>query len=148
MALPGLTRAEAIHTREFWFLLIALFLTAGSLIGTTAHSVPMLAERGLGLVLATTAVSCFFFGGVLGQLTSGFISDRINSSRIVAPYFLAGLIGAMFVHTAKNSALMLCSAVIMGMGQGGRNCFLSLFDIALLWSARLWEYLLLLLCRK
>jgi MFS family permease len=121
--LPGMTRAEALKMRTFWFLLLAIFLASMALIGTTAHAVPMLTERGFSSLVATTAVSCFFSGGVVGQLTSGFIADRVNSSRIVAPYFAAALLGAMVVHTTASTVVLLSGAFVMGMGQGAEIAF-------------------------
>jgi MFS family permease len=121
--LPGLTRAEAVHTRAFWLLLPAIFLASMALIGTTAHAVPMLTERGFSSLIGTTAISCFFFGGIAGQLTSGYISDRIDSPRVAVPYFFLALVGAMIVHLATNTVVLLGGAVLMGMGQGAEIAF-------------------------
>jgi len=122
-ALPGLTRAEALRTPSFWLLTPAIFLASMALIGTTAHAVPMLTERGFTSLIGTTAISCFFFGGIAGQLTSGFFSDRIDSPRVALPYFLCALIGAMVVHVTHNQAVLLGGAVLMGMGQGAEIAF-------------------------
>jgi MFS family permease len=121
--LPGLTRAEALRTPSFWLLTPAIFLASMALIGTTAHAVPMLTERGFTSLIGTTAISCFFFGGIAGQLTSGFFSDRIDSPRVALPYFLCALIGAMVVHVTRNQAVLLGGAVLMGMGQGAEIAF-------------------------
>jgi MFS family permease len=122
-ALPGLTRAEALRTRSFWLLFPAIFLASMALIGTTAHAVPMLTERGFSSLIGATTISCFFFGGIAGQLTSGFFSDRIDSPRVALPYFACALLGAMVVHLATNQVVLLGGAVLMGMGQGAEIAF-------------------------
>jgi MFS family permease len=121
--LPGLTRAQAIRTPTFWLIFAAIFLASMALIGTTAHAVPLLTERGFSSLIGTTAISCFFFGGIAGQLTAGFVADRINSQRVVLPYFLSALVGAMIVHTATQTGVLLGGALLMGLGQGAEIAF-------------------------
>ena len=121
--LPGLTRAEAIRTPTFWLIFAAILLASMALIGTTAHAVPLLTERGFTSLIGTTVVSCFFCGGVAGQLSSGYIADRVDSQRIVLPYFAAALVGAMIVHRATSVPVLLGGAVLMGMGQGAEIAF-------------------------
>ena len=116
--LPGLTRAEAMRTRTFWLILAAILLASMGLIGTTAHAVPLLGERGFSPLIGTTVLSCFFFGAVGGQLTSGIVADRINSQRVLLPYFVAALVGTMVVHNATSTPILLAGAVLMGVGQG------------------------------
>lgn len=122
-SLPGLTRSEAVRTPTFWLIFAAIFLASMALIGTTAHAVPLLTERGFSSLIGTTAISCFFFGGVAGQLTAGYVADRINSQRVVLPYFLAALVGAMIVHTATQTSVLLGGAALMGLGQGAEIAF-------------------------
>jgi MFS family permease len=120
---PGLTRAEAIRTRTFWFLFLAIFLASMALIGTNGHAVPMLTERGFTSLIGVTAISCFFAGGVLGQLTAGAIADRIDSSRVVVPFFVFALVGVLIVHTTKIVPVLLGGAFVMGLGQGAEIAF-------------------------
>jgi len=121
--LPGLTRNEALRTKSFWLIFFAILLASMALIGTTAHVVPLLTERGFSSLIGTTVVSCFFFGGVAGQLTAGFIADRVNSQRVVLPYFASALIGAMIVHRATSVPVLLGGALFMGLGQGAEIAF-------------------------
>jgi MFS family permease len=121
--LPGLTLKEALRTKSFYLIFGAIFLASMSLIGTTAHAVPMLTERGFSILIGATAVSCFFFGGVAGQLSSGFVADRVDSPKIALPYFFSALIGAVVVHTATSRGVLLGGAVFMGMGQGAEIAF-------------------------
>jgi MFS family permease len=122
-ALPGVTLKEALRQRSFWMIFAAIFLASMALIGTNAHAVPMLVERGFSSLVGVTAVSCFFFGGVAGQLSSGFVADRIDSPKIALPYFLSALLGAIVVHTATSRGVLLGGAFFMGLGQGAEIAF-------------------------
>lgn len=119
----GLTLTEALRTRSFWFLLFAVFLASMSLIGTNAHAVPMLTERGFSTATAVTEISVFFIGGVVGQLTCGVVADRVDSQLVVAPYYGFGLIGLLIVHTTTRSDILLPGGFVMGLGQGAEIAF-------------------------
>jgi MFS family permease len=119
----GLTRAEALRTHTFWFLLFAVFLASMALIGTNAHAVPMLTERGFDARIAVTEISVFFIGGVIGQMSCGIVADRIDSQFVVAPYYALGLAGLLIVHTTTSATALLPGAFIMGLGQGAEIAF-------------------------
>jgi MFS family permease len=119
----GMTRAEALRTRSFWFLLFAVFLASMALVGTNAHAVPMLTERGFGAEAAVTEISFFYIGGVLGQFTCGWVSDRIDSYLVVAPYYLLALLGLILIQTTRSSTILFPAALVMGLGQGAEIAF-------------------------
>ncbi len=119
----GLSRAEALRTHTFWFLGIAVFLASMALIGTNAHAVPLLTERGFSSEAAVTEISIFFIGGVIGQMSCGIVADRIDSQFVVAPYYVLGLIGLLIVHVTTSTTLLLPGAFVMGLGQGAEIAF-------------------------
>jgi MFS family permease len=45
--------------------------------------------------------------------------DRLNTPRVVLPYFISALIGLVIVHTVSAPAFLLGGALMMGMGLGG-----------------------------
>jgi len=115
---PGLTRGQAMKTRPFWTITVAIFLAPMAVIGTVAHSFPMLTERGLDPLTATSTLSVLYIGGMCGQLLSGFLLDRINSPRIVLPFFLAAFVGVTLLHTTASSQLLFPGGFLLGMAQG------------------------------
>jgi MFS family permease len=119
----GMTRAEAIRTRSFWFLLVAIFLASMALVGTNAHAMPLLTERGFDPRIAVTEISCFYVGGIVGQFSCGWVSDRINSYLVVTPYYAMALIGLLIVQTTTSQMVLLPGAVVMGLGQGAEIAF-------------------------
>jgi MFS family permease len=115
----GVTRAEALRQPVFYQVFAAIMFGSMALLGTMQHAIPMLTERGLGIGTATTVMSCVFAGVVLGEFSSGFLVDRINTPRIILPYFVSALIGVLIVHTATDPWILLPGAVMMGLGLGG-----------------------------
>lgn len=115
----GLTRAEALRTPTFYLVFFAILFGSMSLLGTLQMAKPMLLERGLQNDLAVAVSSFAFAGVILGELSSGFIVDRLNTPKVVLPYFCSALIGLIIVHTATAPFILLGGALMMGMGLGG-----------------------------
>lgn len=116
--LPGLTRSEAMRTRAFWLILAAIFFAPMAIVGTIAHSVAMLTERGFDSAAATTALSCVYIGGMMGYLSSGYLLDRFPTPKIVLPYFAAALCGVAILHSTTSAAMLVPGAILLGLGQG------------------------------
>lgn len=115
----GFTRAEALKQRTFYQLFTAIMFGSMALLATMAHAVPMLTEHGLNVTDATTIMSCAFAGVIFGQFSSGFIIDRLNSPRVLTPYFMSALIGVVILYTAHDKYILLPAALMMGLGLGG-----------------------------
>lgn len=118
---PGLTRAQALRKLNFWLLYAAVLLASTALLGTVMHAYPMLTERGFTPAIATWAVSCMYIGTVLGQLSFGFVVDRIDSPRTALPFFLCAFVGVLIVHSAARNFTLLAGAVLAGVGLGAEN---------------------------
>lgn len=115
----GVTRAQALRQPIFYLVFFAIMFGSMALLGTMQHAVPMLTERGLTLGTATTVMSCAFAGVVLGEFSAGFIVDRLNTPRVILPYFISALIGVLIVHSQNSLAILLPGAFLMGLGLGG-----------------------------
>ena len=115
----GMTRAEALRTPTFYLVFFAIMFGSMSLLGTLQMAKPMLLERGLANGLAVTVSSFSFAGVILGEMSSGFMADRLNTPRVVLPYFVSALVGLLIVHTATDPAILCAGALMMGLGLGG-----------------------------
>lgn len=127
-ALTGLTARQALGSPTFYLVFSAILLACFSLIGTLQHTVPMLLERGLNPGQATTVLSCMFVGVLLGEGSSGFLIDRINTPKVVLPYFLIALVGLLIVHSSPDFHLLILGGALMGLGLGcetGQNAYLT-----------------------
>ncbi|PZU11008.1 MAG: hypothetical protein DI605_05220 [Sphingomonas sp.] len=115
----GYTRGEALRQRTFYQLFAAIMFGSMALLATMAHAVPLLTERGLSVSDATTVMSCAFAGVIVGQFSSGFVIDRLNTPRVLTPYFASALIGVVILYSAHDKHILLPAAVMMGLGLGG-----------------------------
>lgn len=114
----GLTPGQAAHRPAFWILLLVLVLGVTSLIGTVAHLFPMLLDRGYSARFATTTLSLFALGGIIGQLSYGALVDRVNSPKVALPFFVASLLGLAALRYGASDNVLLIGAAFMGIGQG------------------------------
>ena len=75
-------------------------------------------RAGFTMGLAATALSCLYLGGIVGDLSAGFLMDRVHSPRIVIPYFVCALIGVTAIHHASTTFAVLAGAMVLGVCQG------------------------------
>ena len=108
----------AMRSAPFWMILTAFFLGVMSLVGTVAHAVPMLTDRGLSLPLAVNVVSLVALGSIVGQLSYGLVVDHIDTPKVGVPFFLCALAGAAIVHWSHSGPLLMVGGFVMGIGMG------------------------------
>ena len=115
---PGLTFAEAVRTPAFWLIGAMIFLAVDALVGTLAHTFPMITDRGLSPMLATNVISTVALGSMVGQISFGFVLDRSNSPRVGGLYFASALIGASLIHYGTGAGTLVPGGFMMGVGKG------------------------------
>jgi MFS family permease len=89
-----------------------------AIVGTIGHFFPLMTERGFSKDVASNAMSILYFGGMFGQLSSGWLVDRFNTPRIVLPFFGSALIGLITLYSTSSPVVVLIGAAFLGTGQG------------------------------
>ena len=112
----GLRRAMA--SLPFWLLVVAMFLANNALVGTSAHTFPMLTDKGYAKAFAASALSLIAVGTIVGQVIAGLMLDRIDTPKIAAGFFASGLAGAALLHAAASPGLILLGGFLMGAAKG------------------------------
>jgi len=125
LRLTGLEPREAVRTATFWMIGAALFLAPFTIIGTLAHLFPMLTERGVTPGDAANTLSFIYVGGMTGQLSSGFLLDRVPTPRIVLVYFIGAMAGVLILHGVTSPSLLILGAFCLGLGQGSEMSILA-----------------------
>jgi MFS family permease len=123
----GMTFKEAARTKELYLIFIAIALASMALLGTIQQAVPMLADRGVSIGTATTIMSLVFIGVIVGEFSAGLIVDRLNSPKVVIPYFVCAIVGLYVLHHINDGLTLMVSAPLMGLGLGcevGLNAYL------------------------
>lgn len=92
-AAPGLTARKAVGTLRFWLLCGAFFLVAMALLGSSAHVVPLLTDRGLSPAAATATFGLFGLATLTGRVVTGFLVDRLFAPYVVAIFWCSPIAG-------------------------------------------------------
>lgn len=116
-AMPGLTAREAVATPRFWLLAAAFFLVAMALLGSSAHVVPLLTDRGLTPTEATATFGLFGLATLAGRVVTGFLVDRLFAPYVAAVFWCAPVAG--FAALIGGSGLLPAAGVfLIGLGLG------------------------------
>jgi len=119
VALVGHTLVQAARSRPFWTIILALMAASGSLVALTIHVPAWIGDAGGSTRAAAAFLSMFALGGMVGQLGSGYLLDRVHHARIGAPFFLAASTGtALLLSLAPGSAWLPLDGLVVGMALG------------------------------
>lgn len=113
---PGLTAAEALKTRDFWFILTGGVIALAPFTGFQPHLVPFITSRGISLDTAVWMFSLTLIATAAGTVIGGVLLDRFDTAKVAAPFsaltavslaimvFLSGgLAGLMILYVATIS---------------------------------------------
>jgi MFS family permease len=118
---PGMSVREAVQGAfrfRFWFILVAIFLVATSVNGTTAHIVPILTDRGISTRLATSILSVTGLALIGGRIVSGYLLDRFFAPYVSAGFFLLPLTGIVLLSTGAGGIVPFLGTICLGLGIG------------------------------
>ncbi len=116
--IPGLLLREAIRTRAFWMVLLAISVCSGCMLAVFTHIVPILMDRGFAVTSATSVLSIFALFTVFGQIGTGFLLDHFRKPNLIAPFFFIPVLGLPLLMTASQSSTLLLAGALMGLGMG------------------------------
>jgi MFS family permease len=116
----GLSLPEAIRTKTFWLLIVALASGAGCLTSIFSHIVPILAERGVSIPVATSVISVFAMVAAGWQIAFGVILDRVPSSKITAPMYLTAAGGLLVLEYGVGTPALVLAGIALGIGLGSQ----------------------------
>ena len=121
---PIFSRAEAMKTSAFWFLIIFTALVYPIQAGISLHQAPHLIERGLSAGTATLIVSTFSVISGASALLYGFAVRRFGAriNLFVSAIFLT--LGCILMNKVQESGLGYLAAIFFGLGIGGVLCVL------------------------
>ena len=110
--------AEALKTREFWCIWLTWMLA-----GAAGASMLVLAtgfglDRGLGLKNAVVILTGFNLTNGAGRLVSGFFSDRLGRSRMMAISFMAAAVAYLVMPHLHGIWLWTVLASVIGFAFG------------------------------
>jgi MFS family permease len=115
----GFSLSEAIHTRQFWMIVIAYFCLGYCVFTINVHLVPTITDIGIS---ATTAANVLAVSGALtavGCMVLGSTIDRIGSRYVLLISFTMITASVLWLVGIKQVWMFYLYAVIYGLGSGG-----------------------------
>ncbi len=110
--------AEALKTREFWFLWLTWALAGGAGASMLVLATGFGLARGLSLTQAVVLLSGFNLTNGSGRLVSGFFSDRLGCSRTMAVSFTCAAAAYLIMPHVAGIWLWAALAAVIGFAFG------------------------------
>jgi MFS family permease len=114
----GFSRYQAIHSLNFWVLVLIFALLAFCLFGLLIHIVPMLVDRGM------TSQSAAKVAGLVGitilcvRIPIGFFMDRFFAPHVALVCFLLSAVGMLIFAFGAAGTFVYIAAVLVGFSIG------------------------------
>lgn len=109
------TLHEAVRTRAYWLMGIAvglLMMTGGAI---NFHQIPYLRDQGLGGPQAALIVTVFSILGAFGGLLGGFVANRISARRAMIGSLIGMAVGPLLLLQTDAVGPALLYAVVYGL---------------------------------
>ncbi len=123
----GVSLGEAVGTRSFWLLSVAMLFMGAVTVGVAVHLTPLLGDHGLTGAYAAAGVSAFGLAVVFGRIAAGFLIDRFSARIVAGAVISASAIGLAVLATADAPAMLFVGIGLVGIGIGAEFDFLSFF---------------------
>ncbi len=114
----GLTKAQAIKTRNFWLIAISFFLAALAINGCSVHFVPMLTDRGVSPVDAARTAAVIGIALIVGRVGAGYLLDYLFAPFVTLFFFSGPVIGIFLLYSGATGTEAVISAALIGLGVG------------------------------
>jgi predicted MFS family arabinose efflux permease len=130
---PGAALAEALRTRQFWFITLAGFFAIIPAIGLMPHMVPYMLSRGVQMNSAVGMIALMSVAMAVGTLVGGWCLDRFDTARVAAPFSLLstlGLLGLLFLSgSTAGLAILSASIAVLGFAGGAKRPMATFFQL-------------------
>jgi sugar phosphate permease len=117
----GLTVRQAVHTRDFWVLIVLFAAVFKGISGLMVHLIPMLKDMNYSSVQAASILGIMFLLRGIGRIRSGFVTDIVDFRIVMAGLILFQLVGLFILTLVGPSQIWLLGLFILlfGIGFGG-----------------------------
>lgn len=112
------TRHEAIHTKAFWLLTLAVAIQQWAGGAINLHQIPHLVDSGLTPEAAALVISVLAVFGGAGALFEGLLDARIGARWTMAIGLLGSAIGMVILMNVHSVAMGLLFAAVYGASFG------------------------------
>jgi MFS family permease len=110
---------KAIRTRAYWGIALAITVSAAGLNAVVVHVMPYLISMGFTREKASLVAGLVVFVSIAGRFGMGWISNRVDSRKLLAIAFVLQILGLIFLTGAKTKWWVVAFIVTFGPGYGG-----------------------------
>jgi sugar phosphate permease len=114
----GMSLAEALRRRDFWFMLFTFVSVAFVLYGAIPHLVPLLEGRGFKAETAAWIASLFGLATFGGRILIGFLIDHFEARLVAVVFFALSAVGMALLAVDLPLWAILVSALLLGGSLG------------------------------
>ncbi|MDA0988957.1 MAG: MFS transporter [Chloroflexi bacterium] len=120
-ASDGLTVGQAVHTRDFWVLIVLFAAVFMGISGLMVHLIPMLEDMNYSSAQAASILGIMFLLSGIGRISSGFLADMVDFRLVMAGLISFQLVGLFLLTMVGPSHIWLVGLFILlfGIGFGG-----------------------------
>ncbi len=113
------SRAEALHTRAFWLLVITFGISSMGVTGLNLHVFSYVTDIGHSPVVAATVMSVIASMQLASPLAWGFLAERVDARIAAMLRFVVQGIGLGLAITTGNLFCLYGGFFLYGIGLGG-----------------------------
>jgi cyanate permease len=118
---PSLDLRQALRTRSFWILAIALFTFYSYYLGVTQHLVAFVSDLGYSDARAAASLSFTVALGIGAKLGMGLLADRVRAQRALLLNFGVLGLGSCLLLGAVAPSLLAAFLVAHGVAVAAEN---------------------------
>ena len=118
------TLKQALHTRVFWLIVVASFLSILGGGAVSFHQVAYFQDLGLSRTVAAASISTFTLAGAFSSGLWGLLSERISERLLATVLTVAGAITVLAMLEVRTEAMALTVSAVYGLTtRGGGTLF-------------------------
>ncbi|WP_296259534.1 MULTISPECIES: MFS transporter [unclassified Pseudomonas] len=129
--LEGMEFSTALRQRRFWLCNLAFSVAVSGIIAMVTNIVPMLQDKGLTALQASSIFGSFGLALIGGRIISGYLIDRFWAPGVACISLSMPAVGCLlFLFGPSDTGLLILATVLVGFGTGAE------YDIAAFLVAR------------
>lgn len=118
---PGMTLQQALRTREFWLIAVAILVVASVFNAMLPTMVPLLTDRGMSTPDAVFAVTIMGIAMAISRILVGFLIDRMFAPVVAFVVFVIASAGLGLMAFGAVGTKAYIAAFLIGLGFGAET---------------------------
>lgn len=125
-AMTGAGATEALRSRAFWLVTLALVLATMTYGSVLPQVVPHLENEGVSKTSAAAALSLFALFGMCGKVSFGWMTERLPSRYVMAASIGCQVTGLWVLLAAGSASWFWAAVPVFGLGFGALGALMPL----------------------